>query len=42
MVLLADNILTVLWIAVVPAFIAVAILARGVKEPEHHHLKKGK
>jgi MFS family permease len=39
MLLLADNIRTVLWIAVIPSFIAVAILARGVKEPEHHHLK---
>ena len=39
MLLLADNIRTVLWIAVVPAFISVAVLARGVKEPERHHLK---
>ncbi len=39
MLVLADNIRTVLWIAVVPAFIAVAILAKGVKEPEHRYLK---
>jgi len=38
MFLLADNIRAVLWIAVIPAFIAVAILARGVKEPEHRQL----
>ena len=37
MFLFADNIRTVLWIAVLPAFISVAVLARGVKEPEDHH-----
>ena len=30
----ANDIRTVLWVAVIPAFIAVAILAIGVKEPE--------
>jgi MFS family permease len=40
MFVLADNIRAVLWIAVIPAFIAVAILARGVKEPEHRQLSK--
>jgi len=36
MFVFAENIRTVLWIAVVPAFMSVAILARGVKEPENH------
>ncbi|MEO8197374.1 MAG: MFS transporter [Thermoanaerobaculia bacterium] len=35
MVALADDIRTVMWIAVVPAFIAVAILLVYVREPEH-------
>jgi MFS family permease len=34
MALLANDIRAVLWIAVIPAFIAVAILVFGVKEPE--------
>ena len=34
MALLANDIRAVLWIAVVPAFIAVAILVFGVKEPD--------
>jgi MFS family permease len=34
MYLLADNIRTVLWIAVIPAFVAVFILAVGVEEPK--------
>lgn len=42
MMLLADDIRAVLWIAVIPAFISVAILAFGVKEPEHHHNPNGK
>lgn len=37
MFLFADNIRAVFWIAVVPAFISVAVLALGVKEPEEHH-----
>ncbi len=32
----ADNIRTVMWIAVLPAFVAVALLAVYVREPEHH------
>lgn len=35
MALLADNIHAVLWIAVIPAFIAVALLLFGVREPAH-------
>lgn len=31
----ADNLRSVLWVAVIPAFIAVAVLAFGVQEPEH-------
>lgn len=34
MVLLADDIRTVLWVAVIPAVIAVILLLVGVKEPE--------
>lgn len=34
MLLLADNIEAVLWVAVVPAFIAVLILVVGVREPD--------
>jgi MFS family permease len=33
---LADDIRTVLWFAVVPAFLAVALLAVAVREPETH------
>ncbi|MDZ4744445.1 MAG: MFS transporter [bacterium] len=36
MLLFANDITTVLWIAVIPAAIAVAILVFGVKEPETH------
>jgi MFS family permease len=31
----SDHIRTVLWFAVVPAFIAIALIAFGVEEPEH-------
>jgi MFS family permease len=34
---LADDIRTVMWIAVAPAFIAVALLMIYVREPEHAH-----
>ena len=34
MALLANDIRTVLWVAVVPAFLAVALLVVGVREPE--------
>lgn len=34
MALLADNIKAVLWVAVIPAFIAVALLVFAVREPE--------
>ncbi|MCH8948548.1 MAG: hypothetical protein IH789_13160, partial [Acidobacteria bacterium] len=34
MVLLADDIRAVFWVATIPAFIAVAILIFAVKEPE--------
>ena len=34
MVLLANNIRAVLWIAVIPAFICVALIVFGVKEPD--------
>jgi len=34
MALLANDIRTVLWVAVVPAFLAVALLVFGVREPE--------
>jgi len=33
----ASSIRTVLWIAVVPGFLAVAVLVLGVHEPEHPH-----
>jgi len=36
MLLFADHIHTVLWFAVIPAFLAVGLLMFGVKEPEHH------
>ncbi len=35
MILLASNIHMVLWIAVIPAFLAVALLIVGVREPKH-------
>jgi MFS family permease len=35
MAALADNFTHVFWIAVVPAFVAVAIIVFGVREPEH-------
>jgi MFS family permease len=37
MFLFVDNIRAVLWIAVIPAFISIAVLARFVKEPQDHH-----
>jgi MFS family permease len=37
MILLANDIRTVMWIAVVPAFIAVALLLAYVREPERVH-----
>ena len=39
MLLLADNFRHVFWFAVIPAFLAVALLLFGVREPEH--LKNG-
>jgi MFS family permease len=36
MAFLADDLRSVLWVAVIPAAIAVAILAIGIREPEHH------
>jgi len=39
MLLLADNFRHVFWFAVIPAFLAVALLLFGVREPEH--LKTG-
>lgn len=42
MLLLADNFRAVFWIAVVPAILAVLILAFGVKEPESHRPEKSK
>ncbi|MBW2199676.1 MAG: MFS transporter [Deltaproteobacteria bacterium] len=38
---LANDIRTVLWVAVVPAFIAVALLVFGVHEPEHAEINSG-
>jgi MFS family permease len=35
MYLLADNLRAVFWVAIIPAFIAVAALAVGVEEPQH-------
>lgn len=35
MITYADNVRAVLWFACVPALIAVAVLALGIKEPEH-------
>lgn len=35
MIAFADNVRTVLWFACAPALIAVAVLALGIKEPEH-------
>jgi MFS family permease len=42
MVLLADDMRKVFWVATVPAFFAVAILAVGVKEPARHAQQRGK
>lgn len=42
MLLLADNIRTVLWIAVVPAIIAFLLLTFGVEEPKKEHTAKAK
>lgn len=39
---LANDIRSVLWIAVVPAFVAVALLIFGVREPERADIGKGK
>jgi MFS family permease len=36
MLLWADNFRAVFWIAVIPGFLAVALLLFGVREPEHH------
>ena len=36
MLLWADHFRHVFWIAVIPAFLAVALLLFGVREPEHH------
>jgi MFS family permease len=36
MLLWADNFREVFWIAVIPGFLAVALLLFGVQEPEHH------
>jgi MFS family permease len=36
MLLWADNFRAVFWIAVIPGFLAVALLMFGVREPEHH------
>src|SRR5512135_3757380 len=36
MLLWADNFHAVFWIAVIPAFLAVALLLFGVQEPAHH------
>lgn len=38
---LANDIKAVLWVAVVPAFIAVALLVFGVREPEHAQCHSG-
>jgi MFS family permease len=40
--LFADNLRAVLWIAVVPALGAVALLAFAVREPEHHQTAKAR
>lgn len=42
MIAYADNVRTVLWFACAPALIAVAVLALGIREPEHgvHGKKK--
>ena len=42
MLLWADNIRTVLWIAVVPALIAFLLLAFGVEEPKREHTTQAK
>jgi MFS family permease len=36
MLLWANDFRTVFWVAVIPAFLAVALLFFGVREPEHH------
>lgn len=41
MVWLANDIRAVLWVAVAPAFVAVALLVLGVKEPERSEVKSG-
>lgn len=40
MLLWADSFRAVFWIAVIPAFLAVALLLFGVQEPEHHIASK--
>ena len=42
MLLLANNIRAVMWVAVIPAMIAFLILIFGVKEPEMQHADKSK
>ena len=42
MLLLANNIRAVMWVAVIPAMIAFLILVFGVKEPEMQHADKSK
>ena len=42
MLLLANNIRAVMWVAVIPAMIAFLILVFGVKEPEMKHVDKSK
>lgn len=37
MLLWADDFRSVFWVAVIPAFLAVALLFFGVQEPERHH-----
>ncbi len=41
MLAFADHIRTVLWFAVVPAFIAIAVILIGIREPEHVQAQKG-
>lgn len=41
MLVFADQIRTVLWFAVVPAFVAIVVILAGIREPEHARVPRG-
>lgn len=41
MLAFADHIRTVLWFAVVPAFVAIVVILAGIREPEHAQVARG-